>query len=261
MTHRHSSLIRSVRGSWRDWQGLSSSIRRCGGHRILVHIYDEPVHRISSRHTGDCLGPIFQHRYIHHRRSGSRGIPIDASIPMVMGANAGMTVTNTLVNFGHVNRPGEFRNAFAAATKHDFFNLLSILIFLPLELAFGFLEKLGGMITLLVENIGTVDVLGKGIVKVVVGSGTRFVESLVSSLPDPWASSVLIFVGIALILLLIMYLGNALKSVFVGGPRISCWQTSARVRWPTYFPALWLQYLCNRPRLPQALSCHWRVAV
>ena len=144
------------------------------------------------------------------------GMPIAVAIPMVMGANVGTTVTNTLVSFGHVNRPGEFRNAFAAATVHDFFNLLSILIFLPLELAFGLLEQLSGAVTHVVENIGTVDASGKGIVKVVVGFGTRFVESLTSSLPDVWAGSVLIVGGIALILVSIAYLGNALKSVFTG---------------------------------------------
>lgn len=85
-----------------------------------------------------------------------------------------------------------------------------------MELAFGILEKLSSTATHLIENIGTVDASGKGIVKIVVGSGTRFVESLVTSLPDLWAGSVLIFVGIALILLSIMYLGNALKAVFVG---------------------------------------------
>ena len=148
------------------------------------------------------------------------GMPISAAIPMVMGANVGTTVTNTLVSFGHVNRPGEFRNALAAATVHDFFNLLSILIFLPLELTFGFLEKLSGAATHVVENLGTVDASGKGIVKVVVGSGTRFVESLTSSLPDVWAGSVLIVGGIALILVSIAYLGSALKSVFTGRARM-----------------------------------------
>lgn len=147
------------------------------------------------------------------------GMPIAVAIPMVMGANVGTTVTNTLVSFGHVKRQGEFRNAFAAATVHDFFNLLSIVIFLPLELAFGVLEKLSGAATHLVESVGSVDASGKGIVKVVVGAGTRLVESLTASLPDLWSGTVLIAVGIVMILLSIMYLGKALKTVFVGRAR------------------------------------------
>ena len=147
------------------------------------------------------------------------GMPIAVAIPMVMGANVGTTVTNTLVSFGHVRRPGEFRNAFAAATVHDFFNLLSIVIFLPLELAFGMLESLSGTLTHFVENIGTVDASGKGVFKIVIGAGVGFVESLTSSLPGRWAGSVQIAAGIALILLSIMYLGSTLKGVFAGRAR------------------------------------------
>ena len=62
------------------------------------------------------------------------GLPVSVAIPMVMGANLGTTITNTLVSFGHVGNREEFRRAFAAATVHDGFNLLSILIFLPLEM-------------------------------------------------------------------------------------------------------------------------------
>ncbi len=144
------------------------------------------------------------------------GMPIAVAIPMVMGANVGTTITNTIVSFGHIKRPGEFRSAFAAATIHDFFNLLSILVFLPLELAFGFLEKSSGVVTHFIENLGTVDAAGKGIVKIVIDFGAQFVESLVSALPDFWGGLVLIVAGIALILLSIMYLGNALKTVFAG---------------------------------------------
>ena len=147
------------------------------------------------------------------------GMPIAMAIPMVMGANVGTTVTNTLVSFGHIKRPAEFRKAFAAATIHDFFNLLSIAIFLPLELAFGLIEKLSGALGHVVESIGTVDAGGKGVFKTVIGAGTEFVESLAAPLPDVWAGSVLIVGGIALILVSILYLGNALKTVFVGRAR------------------------------------------
>ena len=71
LVDRHSVRIRAACGGWRDWQGLSSRIRRCGGSRISVHFCNEPVHRAGSWHTGDCIDPIFQHRYLYHRRSCS----------------------------------------------------------------------------------------------------------------------------------------------------------------------------------------------
>ena len=64
------------------------------------------------------------------------------AVPMIMGANLGTTVTNTLASLGHVRRDLEFRRAFAAATVHDFFNILAVAVFLPIELATGYLLSL-----------------------------------------------------------------------------------------------------------------------
>lgn len=68
-------------------------------------------------------------------------IGVDDAIPMVMGANIGTTVTNTLVSLGHIRQSGEFRRAFAAATVHDFFNVLAVAVLLPLELLFGIISN------------------------------------------------------------------------------------------------------------------------
>ncbi len=71
----------------------------------------------------------------------SGAIGVDDAVPMVMGANIGTTVTNTLVSLGHIRQSGEFRRAFAAATVHDFFNLLAVTLLLPLELLFGLISE------------------------------------------------------------------------------------------------------------------------
>jgi sodium-dependent phosphate cotransporter len=41
------------------------------------------------------------------------------------------------VSLGHIRQSNEFRRAFAAATVHDFFNVLAVAVILPLELIFG----------------------------------------------------------------------------------------------------------------------------
>lgn len=61
---------------------------------------------------------------------------------MIMGANIGTTVTNTIVALGQAGDRGDFRRAFAAATVHDMFNWLSVLVLLPLEWASGYLFHL-----------------------------------------------------------------------------------------------------------------------
>jgi sodium-dependent phosphate cotransporter len=73
---------------------------------------------------------------------------------MVMGANIGTTITNLLVSLGHITRSQEFRRAFAAATVHDAFNWMAVLILFPLELATGFLAKLSGVLAGLFQGVG-----------------------------------------------------------------------------------------------------------
>jgi sodium-dependent phosphate cotransporter len=68
-------------------------------------------------------------------------LSIEHAVPIIMGANIGTTVTNTIVSLGHLTRGQEFRRAFAAGTVHDFFNLIAAAILFPLELATGFLRK------------------------------------------------------------------------------------------------------------------------
>ncbi len=86
--------------------------------------------------------------------SGALGV--DAAVPMIMGANIGTTVTNTLVSLGHVRQSNEFRRAFAAATVHDFFNVMAVAILLPLELATGWISSIAEWISeRLVGSAGT----------------------------------------------------------------------------------------------------------
>ncbi|UCF68127.1 MAG: Na/Pi symporter [Acidobacteriota bacterium] len=68
-------------------------------------------------------------------------LPIASAVPMIMGANIGTTVTNTLVSLGHMGRRAEFQRAFAVATVHDFFNFIAVAALLPLELSTGLLRR------------------------------------------------------------------------------------------------------------------------
>ena len=64
---------------------------------------------------------------------------------LVMGANIGTSVTNTIVSIAHLNSPEQYRRAFTAAVFHDMFNWLTVSMFLPLEASSGFLVELAGL--------------------------------------------------------------------------------------------------------------------
>lgn len=85
---------------------------------------------------------------------GAGAISLEGAIPIIMGANIGTSVTNTLVSLGHVTRREEFRRAFAGATLHDFFNLLTVLILFPIELATGFLARAASAAERVLEGTG-----------------------------------------------------------------------------------------------------------
>jgi sodium-dependent phosphate cotransporter len=70
------------------------------------------------------------------------GFPISLAISVVMGANIGTTVTNTLVSLFQKTEGEAFERSFAAATVHDFFNLLAVCLFFPLEQWLHPLERL-----------------------------------------------------------------------------------------------------------------------
>ena len=65
---------------------------------------------------------------------GSGELGVASAVPMIMGANIGTTVTNTIASMAHATQDQEFKRALAAATCHDFFNFLSVLVLLPLEI-------------------------------------------------------------------------------------------------------------------------------
>ncbi len=85
---------------------------------------------------------------------GSGALGMTNAIPIIMGANIGTTVTNTLVSMGHIGRREEFKRAITGGTVHDFFNIMCVCIMFPLELTFGVLSKTALWMSSIFVNIG-----------------------------------------------------------------------------------------------------------
>lgn len=75
---------------------------------------------------------------------GAGTVSVNLGIYMIMGANIGTSVTNTLVAMGHLGDGDQLERAFAGATVHDMFNFLSVSILFPIELISGYLNHLTG---------------------------------------------------------------------------------------------------------------------
>lgn len=144
------------------------------------------------------------------------GLPIGMAIPMVMGANLGTTITNTIVSLGHVRDRTEFRRAFAAATVHDFFNLLAVVIFLPLELMFGLLQHSAEWLANMLVGSANMSMKGMDFMKPLTAPAQQLIDSAVAFLPVKGAAIATIVIGILLILACVTYLGKVLQKVLVG---------------------------------------------
>jgi len=77
---------------------------------------------------------------------GEGALTVKMSIPIIMGANIGTTVTNTIVAMGSMSDSVSLQRAFAGATVHDMFNYLAVATLLPIEVITGAIQGEGGMI-------------------------------------------------------------------------------------------------------------------
>ena len=126
-----SSLESGIKVMGADTQeSLFSSVSNPGAG-LFIGILGTVLVQSSSASTSVIVGLV-----------GTGALGVGDAVPMVMGANIGTTVTNTLVALAHMRQSEEFKRAFAAATVHDFFNLMAVGVLLPVELATGVLSTL-----------------------------------------------------------------------------------------------------------------------
>jgi len=72
---------------------------------------------------------------------------VSQAIPVIMGANIGTSVTNTIISLSQIKDKEQFRRAFAAATVHDMYNILCVIVLLPIEVMCNYLEFISKKIT------------------------------------------------------------------------------------------------------------------
>ena len=86
-------------------------------------------------------------------------LSLEAAIPMVMGSNIGTCVTSLIVALGNMGTPKAYKRGFSTASSHVIFNIVSALLFLPLEMKTGILGKISHY---LAEKISSWSPLGQG---------------------------------------------------------------------------------------------------
>ena len=156
------------------------------------------------------------------------GLPITLAVPMMMGANVGTSITNTIVSMGHIKHADEYRKAFQAATIHDIFNLMAVIIFLPLEIMFNLLEKTSGVLVSWMHSDQVLEVDGVNPIKAVTSPVSQQLESMLSGLSSGYAGALMIVAGVLLIIVSITYLGKIMKALMVGRAKAMLYSSIGR---------------------------------
>lgn len=143
-------------------------------------------------------------------------LDVPSAVPIIMGANIGTSITNTIVAMGHLTRAQEFQRAFAGATVHDFFNLMAVTVFLPLEITTGFLSRSATLVQGLLLGQSGVEFKSplKLVVKPVVGQIQSGVEGIFE--PRSVAVVVLVLLALAMLAFSLRYIVVVMKKVVLG---------------------------------------------
>jgi len=108
-------------------------------------------------------------------------VNLENAIPIIMGANIGTTVTNTLVSLGHIGHKLEFKRAFAAGVVHDFFNICAVIVLFPIELKFHIIQKVAVLLETSFEGVGGMKVFNP--LKAILNPVIETIDSLFVNVP------------------------------------------------------------------------------
>ncbi len=146
---------------------------------------------------------------------GSGVITVTNAIPIIMGANIGTTVTNTLVSLGHIGRREEFKRAVSVGTVHDFFNLICVCVLFPLQLMTGFLEKIANFMSCIFAGCGGIQFTSP--VKIITKPVIKIIENIVINISLSSKISYLILLTLAFLMLFLAlyFIVKIMRSIIV----------------------------------------------
>jgi sodium-dependent phosphate cotransporter len=137
---------------------------------LLIGIFATSLIQSSSTTTSIVVGLV---------AGGALTLP--NAIPIVMGANIGTTITNTLVSMGHITNKVEFKRAFSASVVHDFFNICAVLVLFPLEYYFHIIQKTSELIGSWFTGIGGMKLFNP--LKLILNPVINLIDSLLVYIP------------------------------------------------------------------------------
>lgn len=156
---------------------------------------------------------------------------ISRVIPFILGANIGTAVTSSMVALGHISSRREYRKAIAAATVHDIFNIVTVLILFPLELLFGVLSRPAAALTSWIHP-GATGNGGFGFTDSIVRPVAESYNSLLGMFAnESWVPTLGLLTALLLLFLSLRWLNKLLKENLILPGRDTLGETVFRTPW------------------------------
>ncbi len=110
---------------------------------LLIGMFATAIIQSSSTTTSMVVGVV---------AGGMLSVP--NAIPIIMGANIGTTITNLIVSLVHIKMDVEYKRALSAAIVHDFFNIIAVIILLPLQIKFNIIGRMADFLGEVFKGMG-----------------------------------------------------------------------------------------------------------
>ncbi len=165
---------------------------------LLIGILATSVIQSSSTTTSMVVGLV-----------GAGALTIHNAIPIIMGSNIGTSITNTIVSMGHVSRSDEFKRAFAGSTVHDFFNLMAVAIFFPLQLMTNFLGVVSGYLADIFKTFGGLKTVSP--IKLITKPTIAVIQDITGD-----SGVIILLLSFVFLFFALRYLTKTLKSLILG---------------------------------------------
>jgi sodium-dependent phosphate cotransporter len=136
-------------------------------------------------------------------------LTVQGAIPIVIGSNIGTSVTNTLVSIGHISRPVEFRRAFAAATIHDFFNLIAVILIFPLQLLTNYLGATSSFLAHQLAESGGLELINP--LKLIVSPSVKLITRTTGE-----SGILMLVIAVILLFVALRYIVANLRALVIG---------------------------------------------
>ncbi len=133
------------------------------------------------------------------------------AIPIIMGANIGTTITNTLVSMGHIFNRQEFKRAFSAGIVHDFFNICAVVVLFPIEMNFHIIAKMATVLEEIFAGAGGMKIFNP--LNFILKPAINLIDQLFTLMP--FGHIVMMVFSIVLLMSSLIYMVKTIRSLML----------------------------------------------